>query len=234
MAPTRCPDPLLEIRRYVRSRGYDADLAATQLMWSAPDLVEVAGSFVLLTYFANPRLLAVRAHDASLRTAVDGHRERQFLCGIVGLESDGRPGAGIRDAAVLRNVERLREHHLAYPGMTRPFMGFVAGLLAIAPLRLRADRNEPVAAAVSKRYWRYMRLVMRLLAADLGTVRSTNRSCREFDELTSGPSADGRELIAGFARRHPRHVEQALAIAFPASQRVIAGALADTRNAVRP
>jgi hypothetical protein len=229
------PGAAEDVARYLRSGDYESDLAASQVMWSAPGLVEAAGSFVLLTYFANPRLLAVRAGGGpgvSLRTAIDGHREREFLHGIIGIGPDGGPGAGIRDSTVLRTVERLRERHLLYPGMTASYMKFIGGLLAIAPLRLRAHRAQRLSAPVNGRYWRYIAMVMRLLAADLGTAPATDRSCRRFDRSTAMLSPEGRVLILGFAGRHPRHVEHALPLLFPASRQVVERTLAGRTGGV--
>ncbi len=224
-----------DVDRYVRSRGYGGDLAATQAMWSAPGIVEAAGSFVLLTYFTSPSLLAVRARNAagSLRTAIDGHREQSFLEGILGLGADDRSGGGIRNPAVRQAVEHLRDRHLEYPGMTGAYMELIAGLLAIAPLRVRAHYDERVTGVVSSRYWRYITRVMRLLTADLGSPRSVDRHCRRFDESGSGPSTDGCELIIEFSRRHPRHVARAVPVLFPAARRVVQQALFDFANSAR-
>ncbi|NES28113.1 hypothetical protein GCE86_08805 [Micromonospora terminaliae] len=229
------PDQFADVARYVRSAEYEADLAACRAVWSTPGVVETAGSFVLLTYFANPTLLAVRAAGptASLRTAIDGHREREFLNGIIGLGAGGPGNAGIRDEKVMRRAERLREAHLQYPGMTVPYMHFIGGLLAIAPLRLRAHRDEQLSPAVGERYWCYITNVMRLLAANLATVPATERSCREFDQSTAGPSPEGEELIRAFSGRHPRHVAQAMPMLFPASRRVVDGALDRLNDRVR-
>jgi len=216
------------IDRYVRSRWYAGDLAAAQAVWRHPGIVEAAGSFVLLTYFASPGLLAVRAPDVggSLRTAVDGHRERSFLEGIVGFGVDDSTRGGIGNPAVRRRVERLRDRHLEYPGMTEAYMSLVAGLLAIAPLRLHAHYGELVTAAVAARYWHYIRRVMRMLAPDLGGPGSTARRCGRLVEAGAGPSAAGRELILEFSQRHPEHVARAVPILFPAARQVVQQALA--------
>jgi hypothetical protein len=231
----REPAPSRDIDQYVRSRSYDGDLAATQAMWSAPGIVETAGSFVLLTYFAVPGLLAVRAPNAagSLRTAIDGHRERSFLEGIVGFGAHDQSSGGIRNPTVRRVVEQLRDRHLEYPGMTVAYMELVAGLLAIAPLRLRAHYDERVTGMVSARYWRYITRVMRLLATDLGSARSVDRHCRRYVESGAGPSTDGCELITGFSRRHPCHVARAVPVLFPAARRVVRQVLVDVGDPVR-
>lgn len=230
----RKQDPSRDVDRYVRSHGYGGDLAATQAMWSAPGIVEAAGSFVLLTYFASPGLLTVRAPNAagSLRTAIDGHRERSFLEGIIGFGADVRSGGGIRNSAVRRGVEHLRDRHLEYPGMTGAYLELIAGLLAIAPLRVRAHYDEHVSDVVRARYWRYITRVMRLLAADLGSARSVDRHCRHFVESGSGLSTDGCELIVEFSRRHPRHVARAVPVLFPASRRIVQQVLVDVDDSV--
>jgi hypothetical protein len=225
----RAAEPPADVDRYVESWRYPGDLAATRAMWAHPGIVEAAGSFILLTYFASPGLLTVRAPGAadSLRTAVDGHRERSFLESVIGVSADDRSGGGIRNPAVRRRVEHLRDRHLDYPGMTGASMTLIAGLIAIAPLRLRVHYDQRLTARVDARYWHYITRVMRLLAADLGSRRSVDRFCGRFVDADAGLSADGADLIAGFSQRHPGHVARALPVLFPATRQVVARLLTD-------
>jgi len=192
--------------------------------------VATAGAFVLLTYFANPTLLAVRSPDVQgvLRTANDGHRERAFLACLMGLDLDvgGVLGGGIHDAEVRRLAEGVNERHRAFPGMTDAYMRHIAGLLALAPLRVRRlSGNSPV-PTTRTRYWRYATRAMGLFAVELGGLRSVERDCAHHDQLEAALSSDGSELIGGFAERHPDHVSQALPVLFPRARAAVRAALA--------
>jgi hypothetical protein len=159
-----------------------------------------------------------------LRAAVDGHREREFLETMLGLSRD-LPG-GIRDPGVRDRADRLRHRHLDYPGMRPEYMAFVAGLLALSPLRVRDQQGVRAAVEDRDRYWRYITEVMLRLGAELGPIADVEQGCGAFVQVHAGESGDGRDLIAAFAARHARHVRQAIPALFPAARRVVRQALA--------
>src|SRR5262245_21894703 len=120
--------------------SFGAELEAAQRMWSDAGVMEASGTLVLLTYFAIPDLLAVRPVGGSLRTAVDGHREREFLRAVLGLNENALGGIG--NPAVRVRTRMLAQRHREYPGMQDAHMHFIAGLLALAPLLVAGSRTE--------------------------------------------------------------------------------------------
>lgn len=212
---------------YLSSPDYDADIAATASVWSGTGVLETAGTFVLLTYFTIPCLLAVQPAGAgSIRTAIDGHRERTFLEGLVGLGVTGVP-SGIARADVRAGLERLRTRHAGYAGMRAEYMDFVGALLAIAPLRTRALLGEPAEESAVRRYLRYMTHAMALLGIGLTDVSSLGRTAERFTVSSSGRSPLGDDLLRHYRERHRAYFGATFDALFPATREIVVSALAD-------
>jgi hypothetical protein len=209
---------------YPPSSQYEGDLATTCRVWSAPDVMETAGTIAMLTYFSLPNLLAVQSGtDAgALRIRVDGLRERVFLEGMVGLAADPSLRGGIRNPEVRTGMQLLRQRHCDYPGMLNEHMSFVGGLLAIAPFRtglLSWPDHEAL-----RSYWRYMSNAMNVLGIDLPeTIHETERACDSFVRAHADRCELGDVLISYYRSRHPTHVTRALPALFPDTATVVNG-----------
>jgi hypothetical protein len=208
---------------YVRSSEYDEDLIATIRIWSEPGLLETAGTFVLLTYFAMPDLLAVESDDVygGVRAVTDGHRERTFLKIILGLADKPSGPSGLRDPKAKESLIRLRDHHYALPRMTKDYMTLIGGLLAIAPLRVHGVCANQHIGDDAPRYWRYIANAMRVLDVGLGSIDAVTAWCESFVHAGSGRCELGDKLIRYYCGRHPGHVETALPAMFPAARALV-------------
>jgi hypothetical protein len=216
-------DEFTDVMTYVGSETYSTDLAAAQAVWSAPGVLEAAGSLVLLTYFSVPDLLAVQAAGSgSPRTAIDGHREQRFLREMLGLTVDERRGGGFGNPAVRESIVWLGKHHLGYPGMTGEFMEFIAEMLTMSPLRVQPLIGGPAPSTEEvDHYWRYMCMGMSLLGARLRPRPDAEAFITGFTERRARPCALGRELIGYYLARHPTPVRGALRGLAPAARAVV-------------
>jgi hypothetical protein len=211
----------VELVRYVASPTYVPDLGATRSVWT-DDVFPTAGVFVFLTYLTVPRLLAVRSTTgAPARSFVDGEREREFLIRLLGITDAAGWSGGIGNARVHRLAASLGERHRRFPGMTPEYIDLLAAVIALAPLRVRAESGPLVGGDDRAAYWRYMTHAMAAIGAGLGSEPAESDRCRAWVKAHAAPSAAGLQLFASLARHHAAHVRRAMPILFERSQAVV-------------
>jgi hypothetical protein len=190
--------------------------------------LEIAGAFVFLTYLTMPALTAVRGPEGLPRSTLDGMAERTFLLRLLGLSAEPSWTGGIANPRVRRLAEAVAERHSGMPGMRQEYMDVIGSLIAVAPLRTRAELGRPPSPGEVPRYWRYMSAVLSLMGIQLRSSAGAEEKCQVFVEEHAEFSADGQAMISSFAQRHPRYVTSALPVLFPASRSVVEAALVDS------
>jgi hypothetical protein len=213
---------------YVDSRDYSRDLDAVRIVWSLPTVPETAGTLVFLTYLTLPALLAVRPPSGALaRSVLDGQRERRFLLRALGLDPDPRWRGGIGNARTHQVVGSLSRYHGRFAGMRQEYLDFIAAVIALAPLRVRARLGADPPAGDRAGYWRYVSGLFSLFGTDLPGEEATEASCDSFVREHAGRSAEGGALLASLNQHHPAYVRLALPSLFDSSRLVAASFLED-------
>ncbi|WP_406368237.1 hypothetical protein OG788_46790 [Streptomyces sp. NBC_00647] len=220
---------------YTRSPGYESDLAAVRAVWSGQDLLETAGTFVFLTYLTLPALTAVRApyaRDALARSTLDGAAERVFLLRLLGFTDERAWYGGVRNAKVRELAGLIARRHAEFRGIQQDYLDFIATVIALAPLLVRLETDQPLKPSDLRGYWRYSAAAMALMRARLGSKREAEHKCRAFVDENAGLSPDGAVMLAAFAARHPRHFAAAVPALFPRSRSVVFTALGEANDRV--
>jgi hypothetical protein len=212
----------MDINDYLTSSCYSRDLAATRRIWADPSVMATSGAFIFLMYLASPALVAVRSGTGRLaRSALDGERERAFLMRILGLTEQKAWQGGVANMRVLRQVERLYEHHSHFAGMKQEYLDFMGAVIALAPLRVRMTTETAPEAKDRVRYWRYIRYASSVMGAGFDRESDAEECCRRFAELHSGTSAEGAQLLRSLTLQHPHYVTRAIPLLFDHSRLVV-------------
>lgn len=210
------------------SAGYASDLAAARAVWAPGRVLGGAGMFVFTTYATLPPLTGVgstagRGEALMLRKAVGERREKEVLLRLFDVGGHGGPAGGIADPGVRRMLAGIGDRHRRLPGMTSEYLDLFAGMIAIAPLRLRSALGLVLADGCYQRYWRYTRHAMALVGAELGDHDVVARSCARFVARHTGTGPRIAGYLDHLFAAHPDHAATARACLFPATRRVAGG-----------
>ncbi len=213
-----------DVLGYVSSAGYAGDLSAARAVWEPDRILGGAGMFVFTTYATLPPLTGVGSADGRgealmLRKAVGERREKEVLLRLFGI---GRTG-GIADPGVRRMLAGIGDRHRRLKGMTSEYLDLFAGVIAIAPLRLRAALGLVLDDDCHRRYWRYTRHAMALVGAELGEQDVVSRRCARFVARHTGTGPRIAGYLDHLFAAHPNHVATARESLFPATRRVVDG-----------
>jgi hypothetical protein len=201
---------------YTSSPDYVGDLAAARAVWEPSRVLGGAGMFVFTTYATLPLLTSVGSVDGSgdalmLRKVVGVRREKELLVRLLGIGDSG----GLVDPGVRRMLTELGDRHRRLRGMRAEYLDLFAGVIALAPLRVRATVGLTLDAALYDRYWRYMRHALGLLGAQLGERRAVSRSCARFVGRHTGAGPRTAAYLEHLYAAHPAHMRTCVAALFP-------------------
>jgi hypothetical protein len=201
---------------YVNSPDYAGDLAAARTVWEPSPVLGGAGMFVFTTYATLPSLTSVGSGDAlMLRKIVGMKREKELIVSLLGLGDSG----GLADPGVRRMLTELGDRHRRLHGMTAEYLDLFAGVIAIAPLRVRATLG--LESDSCDRYWRYMRHSFALLGAALGERDAVTRSCARFIAHNTGAGPRTAAYLEHLYAAYPDHMRTCANALFPESSRML-------------
>jgi hypothetical protein len=205
---------------YVNSPDYAGDLAAARTVWEPSPVLGGAGMFVFTTYATLPLLTSVGSADGSgdalmLRKLVGMKREKELLARLFGIGDAG----GLANPEVRRMLTGLGDRHRRLRGMTSEYLDLFAGVIAIAPLRIRATLG--LESGPCDRYWRYMRHSFGMFGADLGDRDAVTRSCARFIASNTGAGPRTAAYVEHLFAAHPDHMRTCANALFPETSRVL-------------
>ena len=203
------------------SAGFADDLSAARAVWEPGRILGGAGMFVFTTYATLPPLTGVgsaggRGEALMLRKAVGEQREKEVLLRLFGIGGNG----GIADPGVRRMLAGIGDRHRRLPGMKSEYLDLFAGMIAIAPIRLRSALGLVLDERCYRRYWRYTGHAMALVGAELGEHDVVSRSCARFVARHTGTGPRIAGYLEYLFAAHPDHVGTAWKSLFPATRRV--------------
>lgn len=195
------------LTQYLESGNYLPHITAARIVWSLPELLEVGGLAVLLTYLSIPTLVGVQPQRH--RGPLDGIREKAFMMRLVGLDGS-RPGGGIADPNVRAECRLLLRGHATYTGMTQEYIDFVAATIALAPKWYADTYGCAERSADWVGHWAYMTHAMRLFDCELGTCDEEVDRVERFATSHCRISAETIPMIGRLRERHNDHFHKSL------------------------
>jgi len=222
---------------YLEGTDYQQDLTATRQVWSGKGVLGTAGAFVFLCYLTVPPLTAVQpfagpGRVVTMKLGLESEREKQFLVRLLGLSQDSRWAGGIRNPKVRAMVEQLACNHWQYEGMRSEHMTYMAGIIAVSALRVRAVRGGTILPDLMAGYWSYMQHAVSLLRVTLTTPAEVERDCEGFTAEYTSADTIGSQLVNTLVEVYPQYVDDAIRVLFPRTRMVVT-ALLEERNAKR-